>query len=295
MAPVTVVSSWLAWMSAVLLTLMAAVLGQGVGALFGGCSWIGVSLPIHRQVWSLVNEPNLAFAAGSSAISYWLGSLLLPLLLAAAAVPLLPRRRSHGLEMLVVQLAWACAAVGVAWLPLLDREDGHVLRWLELHELPACSIWVLPVVAGALAVAPTLHLLSLARAARTNPRRSFRLAVVLVHLVLPLAGWVAFISSIRGGPPLLAIAALGGPVLAATATAWIGFPSPYVHELRALSMRTIAGLALCLVVTGAATWSCGRPLGDGHVAGLLWGRAGTFDNIRPWIEPAAALGRHGSP
>ena len=37
--------------------LLVAVAGQGIGALLGGCGWIGVSTPVDRQVWALVNQP----------------------------------------------------------------------------------------------------------------------------------------------------------------------------------------------------------------------------------------------
>jgi len=40
--------------------LLVAVAGQGIGALLGGCGWIGVSTPLDRQVWALVNQPTLA-------------------------------------------------------------------------------------------------------------------------------------------------------------------------------------------------------------------------------------------
>ncbi len=32
-------------------------------------------------------------------------------------------------------------------------------------------------------------------------------------------------------------------------------------------------------------WLAGRPLAGGQVSGVLWGEAGSFNNIRAWIEP----------
>jgi hypothetical protein len=285
LTPLTVLTSWLGGALGASVALMVAALGQGIGATLGGCSWIGVSLPIHRQVWSLVNEPNLAFAASTSATGYWLGSVALPLIVAATAVPLLPRRRTHGLELTVIQAAWMHAVLGLAWLPLLDAEDGHVVRWLALHDLPSALIWLLPLLSALLVVPPALHLLSLARAARTNLGRSARLAVVVIHLMPPLAAWVLLSASLRGDPPVLAAAALGLPVLAVLVTAWVGFPAPYVHDLRPLSLATVAGLAASLALAGCIVWAFGRPLDDGRVAGFQWGRAGPFDNVRPWIDP----------
>ena len=52
-----------------------------LGALLGGCGWIGISTPLHRQVWALVNQPALNFASLPRGLGYWLGSLALPLLI----------------------------------------------------------------------------------------------------------------------------------------------------------------------------------------------------------------------
>ena len=82
---------WLLAASASLLAVVTAAVGQGVSAWIGGCHWIGVSLPLGRQVWALVNQPSLAFATSGAAFGYWLGSTLLPFFLALGLVTVFPR------------------------------------------------------------------------------------------------------------------------------------------------------------------------------------------------------------
>ena len=70
----------------------------------------------------------------------------------------------------------------MAWLPLLDRSDGHLARWLELWHLPGALAYVVPVLALPAAVFPVLRLLSLLRMVRQDIGRGLRLATVSFHL-----------------------------------------------------------------------------------------------------------------
>ena len=148
-APSVIASSWLAASTATPLALIAAACGQGLGALIGGCQWIGVTLPIGRQVWALVNQPALNFASLPAAWGYWLGSILLPLLVAATIIGILPRPRSMVSELFSLQVAWAMTTLAMAWLPLVDTNDGHLARFLSLHGFsPPFPFWPCPVPAS---------------------------------------------------------------------------------------------------------------------------------------------------
>jgi hypothetical protein len=266
--------------------LLLAVAGQGLGALAGGCGWIGLSTAVDRQVWALVNQPTLHFATQLASLGYWLGSLVLPLAVAFAAVPLLPRPRSLAAELIVVHAAWACAVVGLAWLPLLDPEDGHLVRWLELWHLPAPLVWLAPALAIPAALPPTLRLLALLRIGRPDTGRALRLLTVMLHLALPAAAWVAAVTALLGEPPVPSALAAGAVVVVALSTAWFGYPPAFVHRLRPLALSSWLLLALLAAAVAGAVLLAGHPLPEGRRAGLLWGRPGASNNIRPWIEAA---------
>ena len=106
MAPAGILCGLLAGMVGLQAGLVLAVLGQGVGSVLGGCSWIGISLPIHLQPWALVNQPVLGFAHRGEALGYWFGSLLLPLVVALGLPAMLRRPRTLTAHLLVVHTAW---------------------------------------------------------------------------------------------------------------------------------------------------------------------------------------------
>ena len=266
--------------------LLLAVAGQGIGALAGGCGWIGISTAVDRQVWALVNQPTLDFATELESLGYWSGSVVLPLLVAFAAIPLLPRARSLAAELIVVQLTWACAVIGLAWLPLLDPLDGHLSRWLELWRLPAPLLFLAPALAIPAAVPPTLRLLGLLRIGRPNTGRALRLATVMLHLALPAAAWVAAATALLGAPPASSGLAVGAAVVVALSTAWFGYPPAFVHRLRALSLGSWLLLSALAAAAVAVVWLAGRPLPEGRRAGLLWAQPTASNNIRPWIDAA---------
>jgi hypothetical protein len=282
--------SWLAASAAFPLTLIGAVFGQGLGALAGGCGWIGVALPLDRQVWALVNQPVLNFASLPSAGGYWLGSTLLPLVVAVTIIGFLPRARSFVIELTVVQIAWAMSVVAVAWVPLLDLEDGHLIRFLALHGRPAALVWLAPAIAACAALLPTLRLLELTRRRRSDSLRSYRLLVVAVHFGVPTVAWVTVVSLVRGSLPLTATIAMAVPIAAATVFTWLRFPRPYAHRLELPKPSEIGGLAIVAVLLGITVWLAGRPLPDGRSAGFLWGHAQSFNNIRPWIDSQPVIG-----
>ncbi len=266
--------------------LLLAAAGQGLGALVGGCTWIGISTPLDRQVWALVNQPSLHFSSLPTAAGYWAGSSLLPLMVALGAIGLLPRARKLGAELAILHAAWAATVVGLAWLPLLDRSDGHLSRWLELWRLPSALVFVVPALALAAAALPALRLLSLLRMVRQSCGRGLRLATVAVHLVIPAAIWFGAATLVRGAAAPWSTAAVAAAVLVALAVAWKGYPPPFVHHLEGLVGASWVRVAVTAGVLATLALAAGRPLADGHRAGLLWAQPGTTNNVRPWIEPS---------
>lgn len=283
--------SWLGASAALPFALISAAIGQGLGALIGGCHWIGVALPLDRQIWALVNQPLLNFASLPRAGGYWLGSMLLPLVFAVTIIGFLPRARSLVTQLGCIQISWAMSLVAVAVLPVLDSEDGHLARFLALHGWPTALVWLSPVFAAGAALLPTLRLLQLARRRRPDIRRSYRLLVVAIHLGVPAVGWLGLVSLVRGSVLMPAIIAAAVPLIASLAFAWFRYPAPYVRPLELPQAGEIFALALAAVIFAASVWVAGRPLADGQSAGILWGTAQSSNNVRGWIEPWSIRGR----
>ncbi len=285
--------SWLAAITALGSTLLLAVVGQGLGAVAGGCGWIGATFPLDRQVWALVNQPTLNFSSLPSAGGYWLGSMVLPLLAALFLLTLRPRKPTLVGQLVVVQMAWWAALVAGTWLPLLDPVDGHLSRWLLLHRLPATLVWSVPAVAAVVAVFATLRVLEIARGSRSDLGRGAREGIIVVHLVLPVLGWIGTIFLVAGSLPPAPVIGLAVPVAAALVFGWFRYPPPYPRPLCAPSHHAVVALLGGALFAAGAIWMGGRPLSDGHTAGVLWGNPGSFNNIRPWIEfPSSAAEGH---
>ena len=283
--------SWLGASAALPFALIGGAFGQGLGALIGGCHWIGVTLPLDRQIWALVNQPVLNFSSLPRAGGYWLGSILLPLVVAVTIIGFLPRARSLVTQLSCIQVAWAMSLVAVAVVPVLDSEDGHLARFLALHGWPTALVWLSPVFAAGAALLPTLRLLQLARRRRPDIRRSYRLLVVAVHLGVPAVGWLGLVSLVHGSVLMPAIIAAAVPLIACFAFAWFRYPAPYVRPLELPKAGEIVGLALAAGIFAASVWVAGRPLADGQSAGILWGTAQSSNNVRVWIEPRSISGR----
>lgn len=285
-----VACSWLAAIVALPAVTLLAVIGQGVGSVLGGCRWIGLSTPVDEQVWALVNQPTLAFAARSIAVGYWLGAPLVMLLVALLMVAYVPRPQTMAAELLAVQLAWFAAVYGLAWVPVVDLDDGHLARWLLLRRLPDWLAFVAPAAGALAALLPSLRLLALVAATRRAAGRLTRLAAVALHLVLPLAAGVALASLVAGRVmPAPLLASLAGPALA-LGLAWVGLPRPHVFPLAPVTAAALGRLlGMGLVLAGLVALA-GRPLPDGRRSGLLWARPTDTNNIRPWVDPIPLLG-----
>ena len=283
--PQIILLSWLVAAAALPAAVVLVAAGQGLGALAGGASWIGVCTPIHRQPWAIVNEPALTFAASSHAAGYWLGSVVLPALIAAAAIGFLPRRRTLASELAAVQLAWACAAAALGIVPPLDGAEGHVARWLQLHRLPGAAVWAVPLAGTVLALPAALHLLALDREAVRAPSRLRRIAVVTVHLLVPAAAWLLVIGRLRGAVPRGSAAGFAavalGTLLAAAAAVPRRLPFHPEPPGAGTFLRVLAAAALLW----AAVLAAGRPLPGNRAAALLWGRPSATNTLRSWMEP----------
>jgi len=284
-SPAVVCTSWAVATAAFPLALVVAAVGQGLGAMAGGCHWIGLSLPLDRQVWALVNQPVINFSSLPSASGYWLGSLILPLIVAAGIIPLLPRAHSLFSELSVVQVAWSTAVVAGAWQPLLELEDGHFARWLSLHDRPPELVWMAPVAASAIALVPSIRLLEMARRRQSSAHSTTRFGVVALHLGVPLIVWVVLTTVVRGSLPIAATIAAAAPLVTSLTVAWLRYPSPYVRPLEPATPSRLAGVLIAATLIGVFVWVAGRPLPEDRSAGILWGTPQAFNNIRPWIDP----------
>jgi hypothetical protein len=281
-------ASWLAAVIAVPLSLLTAAVGQGLGALVAGGGWIGISTPWERQAWALVNQPVLNFASLPSATGYWFGSWAGPLLFALLAIPLSLRLRSLSTQLFVLQWAWVAAVIAVAWQPALDPDLSHLARWLHFRGLPLELRWITAVLAATAVVPVVLRLIAIARIARYGLSRARRLALVVVHLLPAPVVWAAVTMVLRGGPEVEASVLAGVPILTALAVAWIGYPAALTHPVEPVSRRVFVQLVVIAALAWAALWIAGRPLPEDRAAAVQWGRDGSFNNIRPWMEPLRA-------
>jgi hypothetical protein len=240
-------------------------------------------VPVDQQVWALVNQPALNFSSQPRSLGYWLGSIALPLFVSLTAVRLWPKSRTLGCQLWTVHLAWANATVALAWLPLLDRADGHVARWLALHQLPSVLLWLAPILSAVAAFPATLRLLALTRVARPHTGRWLRLAMVALHLGVPCSIWAGLAWAVSGRPPIVPAVAMMAPLAIAASVAWFGYPTPFPHRLDPLSRTSWLRVAACAVIILGLLLAAGRPLAGDLRAGLLWGEPRAYNNIRPWI------------
>jgi hypothetical protein len=279
--------SWLAAAIAAGTALVLAVTGQGLGAVAGGCTWIGVTIPLDRQVWALVNQPVLNFSSLPSAAGYWLGSVALPMLAALLLFSLRPRKPALAGQLMVIQTMWWISLIAGVWLPLLDPGDGHLSRWLELHRLEPRLVWLAPLLATGVAVLASLRLLEIARRGRSDLGCGARVRVVIVHLVVPVAGWLYLVFSASGALALRPALGLAAPVTAVLAFAWLRYPPPYPRPLQTSLRRSVVALVVCALGVAGGLWVAGRPLAGDRTAAVVWGTPGSFNNIRPWVETSS--------
>jgi len=280
----TVGVSWLASVAALGAAVILSVTGQGLGALAGGCEWIGAAVPLHRQVWALVNQPVLNFSSLPIAGGYWLGSMALPLLAAVLLVSLRPRRPGLVGRIATVQSVWWIAIFSGIWMPLLDPADGHLSKWLLLHHLQPAWVWVVPAMAVVFVVVATVLMLEAARSFRSNLGPGRRLALVSVHQILPVAVWLYLVTRVGGLPPSRPLLGLAVAATAAVVVGCFHQPSPLPREMVGPSRGAVVALGVGALLSVGLLWVGGQPLAEGRARGLVWGTPESFNNIRPWIE-----------
>jgi hypothetical protein len=288
LAPSALAASWLAAAAAVPITLALAAAGQGLGTLAAGGGWIGLSLPWDRQVWALVNQPVLNFASLPAAAGYWLGSVAVPLGIAAIAMPVSLRLRTLGGQLAAIQLGYVSLTVAALWQPGLAAGASQVARWLAFRGLAVELRWLPAAVAVAAAVPITLRLIAAARITRFGLTRIRRLALVGLHLIPAPVGWAALSTATAGDLPVESCLVAGLPVAAALVTAWVGFPAPLTHPVSGTRAATVFAFAGLAVVVWGALIVAGRPLSGDHRAAIQWGRETGTNNIRPWMAPLRA-------
>lgn len=285
MALKSLLTSWLAAVFAVPASLIAAAAGQGLGTVVVGGSWIGVCVCWNREVWSLVNQPILNFAASINSTGYWLGSWIVPLAFAVAVMPLSVRLKTLSSQLVVVQTAWVALVVGASWQVFLEPETGHLARWLHFRGWPVELRWLVMGAAIAAAVPLVLRLLALARIARYHLSRSRRLGLVILHLFPAPIAWAAVAGRLTPELPLEACIAVALPLTTAIMVAWLGYPAPPTHAVTPVSIRVCIPLVIAAVLAWAVFYASGRPLPEDRTAAVQWAHESSTNNIRSWMEP----------
>lgn len=276
--------SWLVAPSALAFSVLVAVIGQGLGASLGDADWIGISTPIHRSCWALVNQPNLAFAASRDAIGYWLGSIVAGLGLSLGIGLFLSRSSNVASQLIAIQYSWSLALVTGAWYPLSDPGEGHLERFLALQRLPGEIVWLAPLIAAVAAIPAVLRLLALGRGSRSSYSAPHRVFHVFAVFLFPLIGWLVACAIMAGRLPIEACIACAAPLGAALIVAVVGWGQRPVIDPRPIALRSWCWAAVVGVLLAGAVYGAGRPLPSGGTVGILWNAPNGFNNIRGWID-----------
>ena len=275
----------LSWAVAVALWPVAwwgIAIAQALGVLLAGGSWIGVAVPLGAQPWALVNEPGIAFASSRAALlGYWLAPLFVPALVALLGPWLLPApSRGWAGELAVFHLAFASAALGLAWAPPLGVADGPAAGLLRFWKIePSHVIAIAAVVAAVSVQGAVVRLAARWWAAPGGPRRGRRLRTAFVHGVMPALGWAAVALLAGWRPPERSLQLLGVVLLGALAAGFLWVPGSPLRRFEQPETKVLLRAAAVAVVVAAAALWAGRPAG-GQARALLWGAPGETNNVR---------------
>lgn len=275
----------LSWALAVVLWPVAwwgLTVAQGLGVVLAGGGWIGVAVPLGAQPWALVNEPGIAYASSRAALwGYWLAPLLAPALL-AGLLPWLAPAPSRGWagELALFHVAFASAALGLAWAPPLGVADGPAAGLLRFWKVdPSHTVTTAALVAVVVVQGAVIRLAARWWAAPGGPRRGRRVRTVLVHGLMPAFGWVA-IAALAGWPAAgRSLRMLAAPLLGAVVAAFLWVPGSPLPRLERPEWRTLLLAAAAAVVVAVLALWAGAPAG-GQARALLWGEPMATNNVR---------------
>lgn len=285
LTPRVVTASWLAALAAWPLAWAVGPAAQGVGTVAAGGSWIGLAVRFGEPPWGLVNEPGIAFAASRAALlGYWLPPLLVPALVCLALPLLAPGGGGWWGELFLFQLAAALAVAPLGWGAPLGRSEGAVAGLATFWHVPPPVTVAVAVAAGAIGAG--LSVLRLAAQfwhAPGGPTRSRRCLLVVLHLVVPAAAWIAAIRllgwRIQRAPCLGIGVVVGGALMGAV----LFLPRSPLRRPAPLGTGELLALALLGgVVAGSASWA-GAPA-SAHGRAILWGQERATSNVRPGLE-----------
>ncbi len=283
--PRCILFSWLCAAASFSAALVIAAFGQGLGGIIGGCEWIGMSVPLNRQVWALMNQPSINFADTAAAHGYWLGSLIVPFVIVVVLMFGVRRARSVAYEILAVQLSWALIILCLAWPIALAPAESHLGKWLHFNGISMHFAWAMPSLAVLLGLLPTLRLLMVLRQWRRHASALVRVITLLIHLAIPTAGWLTLSFYLDPAVNMIAIVVLAFILFVALIVAWFRYPEQPYRPLDAISFLNLVVVVFGTGLLFFVLWFAGRPLEDQASSGLLWGQRSTTNNIRPWITP----------
>lgn len=292
--PLTLRIVFLSWFEALLAWPVALVclnVFQGLGVLYCGGAWIGVSLPFGAPPWALVNEPSIAFSSSQSALwCYWLAQPIGAFLLVLGLVFLLPMPSTWPSHLFSIQLALALCTLGLAWFPGLGVQD-HTLAGLEVF-FKVKELLYLIVCAGLSFISAMFTITRLGSylwLAPGGPLRVRRVLLAVLHYLVPVC-LLPFISLVQGWSlKPIALVMLVAPIIGALGGAWVFSPRANLRPEPGLSdKRMFVHLLLGLAAFCLAFW-CGLP-GAGSGKALLWLEPGLTNNLRPkmkvfWVTP----------
>jgi len=293
LSPRVLVLSWAVALIAWPLAWLLLAVAQGLGTVVAGGGWIGVSVPLGLHPWGLVNEPSIAFAGTRAALFlYWLVPPLAVLAVAVLLPTVVPVPPSWLSEVGVVQLAVACAVLGLGWAPPLGVVDGPAAGLARFWGVSAGIFLGVTTALGALVVQ-----LAVARLASHlwvepgGPLRMRRLRVTLAHTFVPALWWGVAVVAQGWAVPPLAVMTTAAVLLGALLGAWWWVPASPLHPRPHLLWRTVVALALLgVAVFAVATWAGAPRRGNGTA--FVWGYPGETNNVRPGMAVVRLMPLH---
>ncbi|HPW55251.1 MAG: hypothetical protein KA072_01425 [Thermoanaerobaculaceae bacterium] len=255
---------------------------QGVGTTLAGGDFIGVSLPLGRYPWALVNQPEINFASTRAGLwGYWLPSAMLAVVVAVCLPVFAPGSRRWGGELALLHVALASAVLGLGWAPALGCLDGPALGLERFFHVPSLVYVGGCALVGACGTSLTMIRLAGGLWHHSSPvTRRRRVSVVLLHGLLPLGFWLALTILLGWRPGPLPLAGVGTVLFGALGTLFQRVPRAELQRRDPPStVRILLLWPFACAVLVLAAWT-GAPQ-SGAQRGYLWGKPLASNNIRP--------------